>query len=328
MSLKEEIGKLQNYIIGYTRNPLLVCVNNEFIDILDNNSSDSFLLEIKSKLMNIIKTLNPNIVGNNKWGQFFETYNEGYIYWTLLQKGIAIKHLKEQKNGKKTPDFEIDFNGSKVHMEMKSLGMVDAIIKYKDIQEDALNVAVAMEQQFLAGNRIAIGEQVIQPMKKSGDSSYNPCNVKMVVDEILNKIKQNLKIAQFEYSDTVFLFIDLRLLGSLGKPNEMIKETYDIYSSYSRKIPISVSGVLWHVAFGVETSVLKWASYDDRYSQGSKLMDRNGILSSYPQIKGIIFQVEQLNPKKTEFVGLLRNDEPILKNLFKKICGENVEIKS
>lgn len=213
-------------------------------------------------------------------------------------------------------------------MEMKSLGMVDAMIKYKDIQEVALDVAANMEKQFLAGNKVAIGEQVIQPMKKDGDSSYDPCNAKMVVDKILNKIEQNLKIAQFEYSDKVFLFIDLRLLGSLGKPNEMIKETYNIFPSYSRNTPVSVSGVLWHVAFGDKTSVLKWASYDDKYIHDSKQMDRNGILTSFPQVKGIIFQIEQLNPKKTEFVGLLRNDEPILKNLFNKICGASVEIKS
>lgn len=282
-NIRDELLKLKQDTNTIACSPLLEHINSDFIDkIIAESSSCQFYNNIVSVIKAAIEKLKAKVDDVEAARSMKESYAEAYIF-SLLRSKLNISPIIRSSN--KTPDFLVTFRNKEIAIEFKSLSMVGGNPKYTGIMLDGLDSKIDLEDQRKEGKKVAISEQVIQPYIKS-EKDYNPYSSRIPINEIVNKIEQNLKEDQFKQYPTILLvdFSDQLFLNS--SPRQSIQQYY--YGQYGE----NVSGILWHVAFGLSgVNILTHAEFEGaRNSDGNQ--ERNGILQEYNFIKGLSFLVE------------------------------------
>ncbi|MBK8044832.1 MAG: hypothetical protein IPK21_20590 [Haliscomenobacter sp.] len=93
---------------------------------------------------------------------------------------------------------------------MKSMAFSDGNLNYKKVQEDSLNANIEIETRLNQGHKIAFGIYSVDPLRKSSKDSSG-YSIKHPIEEIINKIEQNIKKEQYEKGETI-LIVDIKQL--------------------------------------------------------------------------------------------------------------------
>jgi hypothetical protein len=194
--------------------------------------------------------------------EVFENYSEALIYQKLKERGggrLRVQRIDDSSQS--NPDFECwlqpaDEGGSdgELHffIEVKTLNIVDALLRSRDMRDDAIDAHVDLEGQIDEGRRFAFSASAVAPYlwwtkggRRSPDPDYDRYSNRHVIETLIEKSRSAFKRSQFERGPTLALvnLLRLPLLGPAG-------------ATVARNIPdpnngeASVSGTLWHVAFG------------------------------------------------------------------------------
>jgi hypothetical protein len=80
-------------------------------------------------------------------------------------------------------------------------------LKTKQSQEESLQGHIDLDDQLKKGKKVASTIRVEQPYLKS-NKEYDPFGRKHVVERIIEKIRQNIKLGQYKLGDSI-LIVDL-----------------------------------------------------------------------------------------------------------------------
>lgn len=257
----------------------MLYINLDFIDKMEIEMcfDDVFYRAIKEIEEYVDKSL-KNIEDYAALVEIKNKYSEAYIY-SKLSSLLVLDKVPENKT-RKTPDYKALFRGKNIYIELKSLNMLGGNSKHKEIMHDAFESKLYLEGEISKGNSVAFKEGEICPYDK-GNADYDPCSVRLVIESLIEKIDNNIKKDQYSCGDTVLLIDCSDQLPIISNPTDALQQHY--YNSDSK---LQVSGEFWNIAFGKvgdEISEFEGASNDDG------LLEKEGILISYPFIKGIVF---------------------------------------
>ena len=302
LSLSKKVAKLKKDTSGFTANPTLDAFNEDYCSILDEIAKkDCF---VGDRIKRSIKELNlaGGVSYNDHYRTAYDYYNEAVCYYELQRKGYMVNNIPEEK--KATPDFKVVLSSlneklKKVYIEVKSLSFVGGNNRFNEIQKDALNNYISIEQQRRNGKQVCIAEQVISPL---GTNS-----IIGEIEELNKKINNNIKREQYEYDnrDDTILLVDLsQYIFPLKK-----EDCLPIYPDISHKC--CITGRLWMLVFGKEGErVYRLLDFEGDKCIEDKGLGLSGILEcpEHDYIRGIIF-TSGTTPKDKIFYGLYREKE-------------------
>ncbi|OHD07312.1 MAG: hypothetical protein A2Y41_04800 [Spirochaetes bacterium GWB1_36_13] len=312
MSLYDEYLKKFQEINDYTHNPLIGSINLHLIEAVEIKSShDPFLKEITKKLYDFLSKL--RIDGYREWIEVYTIYSEAELYLKLSGK-IAIEHIKEEQ-GQKTPDFKVTIRKKEYGIELKSVSFADAFVNYREVLAEGLEKKIEIEDQIANGETLIVTEQSIAPYtrKQPGNSKSQ------IINSLINKIEQNLKQDQFKFIEPTILLINLSQLGTASSTDNSIKPFF--LSTHIHNKKVIANGELWHTAFGTAGNTI-WKEpmgYNDDIFD--RKQEKDGILVSYPWIRGLIFYSQKHSSKQDNFLGLYRSDDLDVYPLLENICN-------
>ena len=263
----------------------MLYVKLDFIEKMELEAEQNVTFkDALSQIDLLIEKATKNIEDYNSLIEIKNIYSEVYI----LSKLNSLLHIEKIKEcDSKTPDFKVRFRDKNIYIELKSLNMLDGVIKHKDIMYDSLDSKIEAEEQIKQGKKVGIGTSVIQPYY-SYNNKYDPSSTRLVIESLIDKVNQNIKEQQYSLGETILL-VDLSdQLPLISKPSEAIQEKY--YDDYSKTW---VSGELWNVAFGrLRDQIFKPAEFEGVSNIDGELK-KEGILVSHPFIKGLVFHVNE-----------------------------------
>jgi hypothetical protein len=298
--IKDKLLKLKQEINSIVCSIPLDYVNLDFVEKMELESQENNVFKDTLKKINLLlkKALN-NLGDNDSLIKIKNIYSEAYIY-SKLKSVLAIQKLPEEKN-KKTPDYSVKYRGKEIFIELKSPNMLGGTLKHRTIMYDALDSKIDTEMQIQNGSKVAFSEHLIKPYRKENGDEYDYSSVRLVIESLIGKIDQNIKNGQYSLGDTVLL-VDLSdQLPLISTPQLSIQELYDY-----EPCKTMVSGDLWHVAFGkIGKKIFKPPEFCGATNLDGELR-KEGILISYPDIKGLIFHVND------DFLSLGKLSEPNL----------------
>lgn len=285
MSLYGTILKKKQETNAITHNWVLCQFDSEACKEIERLSlSDKFIKKQRNSIIKLLKQ--TGIDYNDKQKQAFEEYNEAKTYLDLKKKFIIIPIPK--KPSVKTPDFKISYKARDFHIEMKTLSMLEGSLNHIEVQKRGMDAKIEIERQLKAGKNFASAETVISPYQKGNSRDDSTLHI---VNSIIEKIDQNIKLGQVEYENGVLL-VDMKQLGIIGKIKSSIMP---VYSSRDNNI---ISGCLWHVAFGnIGNRIYKPIEFEGK-SNIDGILQKEGILIKYPTLKMLAFQVYEGNQSK------------------------------
>jgi hypothetical protein len=218
---------------------------------------------------------------------------------------------------------------------MKSMNMSDGVFKHHNIMESAINGTIYLENQIEREVKegkeyvVATCSRIDKPYEKSG-KIYDSFSLKLVIETLIDKIKQNIKEEQFKRGDTILLIDFSDQLSLPENPHESLQQNYvgefvDNSKLYQKldsldwkehkkylasvesikeqeKYYFESKGTLWHVALGDMKTILS-----ESQDNGQKeILEKQGILKEYDFIKGILFYIDG------KFYACMRGVEPNL----------------
>lgn len=288
-SLYDTIIRLFNELSQITSNETLSAFDLDNCKRLDDESkSDRF---VASRVKNTIKELSSieGIDYDEHCRTAYESYNEAVTYLAIKDKGIDIKNIPEASTA--TPDFEIMVNCSytpkkqelqPAYLEVKTLGFANGNNIYKQTQVDSLKCQIEMEEQHKRGFNICTAERSVMPL---GPGTFSD---ELVV--MLKKIENNIKAAQFAYSDgkSTVLFVDLNQI-CFTSGNLQLNECLPVYPEFAHSC--SCSGMYWNLAFGrIGDRIYKRPEFEGK-GNFDKDLQHDGVLTAHADVKGVIFGV-------------------------------------
>jgi hypothetical protein len=195
---------------------------------------------------------------------------------------FSVERVAEEA-GKKTPDFQV-LEDKTLFIELKALTVVDGALKHGKIIADGLKARIELEAKINDGSPVATSSQVIQPHQKSG-KPYDPWSVKLVTENLIGKIDQNISKEQFSRGPTVLLIDLCDELLLHGVASENLQREYGSPPT---------SGELWHAAFGKIGAQMKKAqefemSASDVRAIQHETLQMEGVLRRFPFVRGIVF---------------------------------------
>ena len=296
MSLSDQVLKIIQDANSISHEPILDKVNRDLLNVIESRSNtDSYLSDIIKDMRSIVSNLKIEDIKEKV--RFFNLYSEASIYLNLSSR-LFIERVPE--TSEKRPDFKITFRNKEYFVEIKSLSSVDVFHKAKQSQEESLQGHIDLEDQLKKGKKFASTILVEQPYLKS-NKEYNPYGRKHVVERIIEKIRQNIKLGQYKLGDSI-LVVDL---GHLMMPDDPKLAALPVFYDHHSKS--CESGILWHVAFG-KPGMQIFKPNEGHRSNIDGILEYEGILIEYSEcIRGIVFLVRELN--KNEMVGLFRNKD-------------------
>ena len=223
----------------------LSSIDLEMLRVIDTDANedgvlDDFRKELIARLEEC-KTTDDVI----SYSQAFEVYGEIVVYLYLTQRGLLTERLSERP-GKGTPDFKCKWhNGKHFFVEVKSFDVVGGEFRNREMMENALDAKVELEEQIIAGKRIALATNEIDPYRKSGkQDKYDPFSLIRVIETLRDKSLTAFKNKQFKDGPTFALVLADRLVLPGGR-FALSPYYYDNYDEGA-----IVSGVMWHMAYG------------------------------------------------------------------------------
>lgn len=254
--------------------------------------------------------------------EFAQILGEGHFYVLCMEKGITLKRVSKSQN--RTPDFCCENDALKIFFEIKTLSVVQGDWGIKNTLEDALNARIEIEAQLKSGKRVASAISVVQPY---GDKPYRSGTIFAVIDTLLEKARNNIKLEQYANPHT-FLVMNLCLIPPFRTDNCVLCPAYsDIYTDGT-----NLTGDLWAIAFGrPDTVINEMPEFEGKPSE-DKLLDKCGILADpdYNSIAGLLFIIHPLS-KRPDIWGLLRsrdlkrweNENPDVMQTVFTLIGQN-----
>ena len=232
--------------------------------------------------------------------EFAQILGEAHFYALCMEKGITLRRVRETLN--RTPDFCFETGAIKIFFEVKTLSVVHGDRGIKDALEDALNARIEIEAQLKSEKRVASAVTVLQPY---GDKPYRSGTIFAVIDTLLEKSRNNIKLEQYANPYT-FLVINLCLIPPFRTENCVLCPAYsDIYTDGT-----NLTGDLWAIAFGrPDTIIHEMPEFEGKPSE-DRLLGKCGILvdPDYSDVAGLLFIIHPLS-KKPDILGLLRSRE-------------------
>lgn len=284
-TLYDALIRICNGMALYTTNETIKAFNVETCKLLDDESSkDSFIdNRVKKAITELDKV--KGIDYDSHCRTAYESYNEALTYLAIRKKYGKIRNIPEQSSA--TPDFEIMINCSfergvddmqPAYLEVKTLGFAEGNNLYKQCQQDALDCNIELEAQRREGKRVCSAVRVVAPLGHVGFVGE--------IEEILKKVGNNVKKEQFEYGNgEVVLYVDLNQL-TFSNDIEM-SCCLPVYPDLKRKC-VQI-GRYWTLAFGrIGDRIYKQPEFEGR-GNFDKDLNADGVLISYPYVKGVIF---------------------------------------
>lgn len=215
--------------------------------------------------------------------QIAESYSECFIY-SKLKALLFVRPVPESANSR-SPDFEVMFRDSTAYFEVKALNMVGGFLKHKQIMLSGMTSTIEAEESSKHGG-IGFGEQEIAPYR-SENRPYNPRSTRLVIEELILKVQQNIKEDQFKIGPTILL---IDLCGHLPILSEPVKSLQERFYDYDSKAHIS--GEFWHVAFGsIGSNISTFPEFAGGPNSDGTLQ-KSGILNENTFIKGLVFHYQ------------------------------------
>ena len=169
--------------------------------------------------------------------------------------------------------------------------MADGDANYKAALSGGLDARIAAESQLTGTNRVGSGIQVIQPHHRGG-KPYDHSSVKLVIDNLIDKMDSNFKPEQYSCSDTFSLVYLNDYNFTLYGLGTMKQKAAPVYFDEAMGAP--VSGELWNAAFASLGNLI-FRSPEFEGARGiDGQMDKVGILVGHQESQGVIFYVETL----------------------------------
>ncbi|MGD0231747.1 MAG: type II toxin-antitoxin system HicB family antitoxin [Syntrophorhabdales bacterium] len=318
--LVDKLLKLKQEINSLGHNHPLLYVQLGFVEKMELDSLHG--IGTFSPYVTTLHTLVDKCLSKyDDYGSFTElknTYSEAIIF-SKLNSVLNIEKVLESSS--KSPDFKTTFESNTIYIEMKSLNMADGPLKHKNIMESAFEgkarleakLAEARKAQKTQGNIIVSDARVDEPYLSSG-KPYDPSSRKLVVETLIDKIRQNIKKEQFSLGDTVLLIDFSDQLPLPEKPEQSLQERYvgeywdntevfenaqnlsmtdhmkylsSVEAELKRKRYIwQAKGCLWHVLFGeMGTNLVE-------PEDPSEVLEKQGILKEYDFVKGVMFHID------------------------------------
>lgn len=255
-------------------------------DLVDSITNKAFI-EILKK--------NPASTTESDYSRLVELYNEEWVLSYLLSKGVSAKKIPETNI--KTPDFEcsMKINGEekKFFIELKSLDICGGHYGHDQNNEEALEIAIKMEENIKNNPQKGIYTSIQVPNNFANKFDYNSQRASLI-EILIEKIEGNLKKDQFNNEPTfLFVMID-RLCPGIGSKEDLVSYYFDGNFSI-------VSGVFWTVCFAnIGHLVLKEAEFEGK-SNIERPLNKQGILIGRNYIAGVMFGCSFFKKEKKVF---------------------------
>lgn len=309
--VSEKILALKQSTNGITSNPILDSISLEVIQYFEYNITNP-LFQDKLRKIEAYLDIPITIAIGDPWKSLFNEYIEAYAYWYISRK-VYIERVPEAAQNR--PDYKIKYKSKDFYLEVKSPFYLNTDLNYRKNQEEGLESKIDVEEQLDAGAAVAIGEQVHQPYN-NGKPNYKPNSKIVIIEGIVNKVRQNFKAGQYELGDTLLL-VDLRQLGLSAKPNSAAMPVYNESAMGKQCI---CSGELWNAAFIQAGNPVYYFPMDYPYNNIEGDISVEGILIQYPNIRAVIFQTESMYDTRCTLVGFARTGDYEMMNLLEAIC--------
>jgi len=320
MKTSEKILKLKQDISSITSSPLI-----ESIDI-----SKVQQFEFDSKYAEKIKSIeaclaNSDYLHSDNHKNIYSAYNEMIVYESIEQK-TTIEFVREIK-GIKTPDYRISKNDYFCFADLKTLNFSNGNNNYIDIQEQSSKSKIKLEKEVSKREKaVNFGEPVIiSPFKKG--NNLNHYNLNIIIEDIIDKAKQNYKEEQVNYNGTKGIFIvDLSQLLIPPDLNEAIPVKRGIlYKELN-------SGILWNAVFcEIGDPSYNWIEFEGKPNVGDRFK-KNGILNdplNFKNLSAVVIIVSNSDTKKLiGFHNAKEDDENLLEVLYSMCDFVNDDLNS
>lgn len=247
------------------------------------------------KLESYFKNLTEDNIDSQ--GGFFTTLAEARIFLELKRRGVLIERVAETSTP--TPDFAIDFGANRIFAEIKAPLIADAIANYKKTAWEG----VAARGELEANGRSI---QVMQPFFDSRKDGYDPSKVTFGIDILIKKIRNLVKLDQLKQGKSIFI-IDLTQWVLGRDVRESLMPTFYQSPHLGYEKGYCCSGILWHVAFGIEGSQIFCTPDPVTGSNFDERLKENGILIEFPAIEALLFRIDS-NELNLQYAALCRKD--------------------
>ena len=208
---------------------------------------------------------------------FLQQLGEAHFLALCAQRGIVLERIPE--GATPTPDFALGGPTAQMHFEVKTLSVVGGDRGIAETILDASRAADSIEAQIRSGKRVAIGESFVQPFGAKN-------SVAEVIDTLFEKIRQNIKIAQYRRPAT-YLVVDLTMLSTVPGGRSALRPLYpDPHFAGAQ-----ISGALWMSAFGKPGTDLFGFSDFEGASNSEGVFQKEGILldPQFADVRGLIW---------------------------------------
>lgn len=317
MNLYDKMLKLQQDSNSVTNSPILLSFTLENLKLIDVYAeNDDFIKSKKKAILNNI--INIKDYYDEKLKTAFDEYSECMTYINLKKKNIDVDRISEQESSK-TPDFKISYineyqETEEIYAELKTLAFSSGSLNYTEAMNKTFNAKVKQEDEILEGKSIAsTGFINIAPLKNT-NKDYDPFSTKYLINELTDKVDQNIKPEQYNLGPTV-LIVDLKQIDVISQGYK--QTAVPVYEE--KHLGSLVSGALWNVAFGKEKHpVYNPIEFEGRPNSEGEL-GVEGILNKYEFIDAIVFHKYELGDAEPKIIGLKRyknTPESICKFLF------------
>jgi hypothetical protein len=210
--------------------------------------------------------------------EFIRVMGEAQFYSGALERGVTLTRIPES-NLEKRPDFKLTIQGQDVYFEVKTLSVVGGDAGILEALEASLTAKLSLEEQQRAGVRISSAVSVVQPF---GKAPYVKGLVKGPIEVLIDKFRQNLKKDQFGSGPT-FLVLNL----SLFPFSNILRNLRPTFWT-DNPFPMPVTGRSWMLAFGRQGYLVHGIAEFEGKPAIDGTLDKEGILTEYPFIHGLI----------------------------------------
>jgi hypothetical protein len=208
--------------------------------------------------------------------EFLQFLGEAHFVAICFTQGIRLERVPETDTP--TPDFKARVGAEELHFEVKTLSVAKGEF---GIDLAIENSASAIAQAESKGSRhgVGIGISVVSPFGAGA-------RIAKAADVLLEKIRQNIKIAQYKFPNT-FLVVDLSMLQVIPGGTEALKRRWPDPGVEAAE----VSGLLWMVAFGQPTMRIHDFADFEGESNDVGAFGKQGILvdPAFDDISGLLF---------------------------------------
>ena len=285
------------------------------------SKSDPTINQYVTKLLKIVNESSFALDGDTT-NEFAQILGEVHFFILCAEKGIALERILETHT--KTPDFRHDKDEVHIFFEVKTLSVVNGGRGIKSHLEDALKAQIEIESQLKAGRNVASAETAVQPY---GTKPYYQGTISSVIDTLLEKTRQNIKLEQYSNPNT-FLVINLCLIPPFRTENYVLRPSYCDNFMFKK----AVTGELWMLAFAQPCMLIQGIPEFEGKPCVESIINKYGMLvdSEYASIAGVLFIIHPLS-RSPEIWGLFRSEnltkweenQPVVFNVLHTLVGEN-----